>query len=59
MSKENINGVYIPSALLLVGIAIVKKEWIPYAAIFAALVGGYKVYSSGTQERDPNDIRQS
>jgi hypothetical protein len=52
MSKENINGVYIPSALLLVGVAIVKLEWLPYAVIFAAVVGGYKVFagSSGTPE---------
>lgn len=27
--------------------AIVKIEWLPYAAIFAALIGGYKIYSSG------------
>jgi len=46
LSKENINTVYIPSALLIVGIAIVKMEWLPYAAIFAVLVGGYKIYSS-------------
>jgi hypothetical protein len=47
-SKENINGVYIPSALLLVGVAIVKFQWLPYAILFASLVGGYKIFASGT-----------
>jgi hypothetical protein len=39
--------VYIPSALLIVGVAIVKKEWLPYAAVLAAVLGGWKVYSNG------------
>lgn len=47
LSSQNINGVYIPSALLLVGVAIVKAEWLPYAAAFAAIVGGYKVFAGG------------
>lgn len=46
LSKQNINGVYIPSALLIVGIAIVKIQWLPYAAILASLIGGYKIFSS-------------
>lgn len=46
LSKQNINGVYIPSALLIIGVGIVKKEWLPFAAIFVALVGGYKFYAS-------------
>jgi cytochrome-b5 reductase len=32
---------------LIVGVAVVKKEWLPFAAAFAALVGGYKLYASG------------
>ena len=47
LSSQNINGVYIPSVLLLVGIAIIKLEWLPYAAIFASLVGGLKIFMSG------------
>jgi cytochrome-b5 reductase len=29
------------------GIAIIKKEWLPYAAVFVSLAGGYKLYTSG------------
>ena len=47
LSQANINGVYIPSALLILGIAILKKEYVPYAVAFAALVGGYKIYAGG------------
>lgn len=46
LSSQNINGVYIPSALIIVGIAIVKKEWLPYALVVVSLVGGYKVFSN-------------
>ncbi|KAL2434808.1 NADH-cytochrome b5 reductase 1 [Exophiala dermatitidis] len=52
-SKDTINGVYIPSILLLVGVYIVKQEWLPYAAAFAAIVGSIKVFtlSSGRSKR--------
>jgi len=46
-SQANINGVYIPSVLLIVGVAIVKTEYVPYAVAVAALVGGYKIFASG------------
>jgi hypothetical protein len=48
LSSQNINGVYIPSALILVGVAIVKKEWLPYALVVVSLIGGYKVFSNRT-----------
>ncbi|KKY20116.1 putative nadh-cytochrome b5 reductase [Phaeomoniella chlamydospora] len=48
LSARLINGVYIPSALLLVGVFIVKKEWLPYATALAAILGGLKIYNSGT-----------
>jgi cytochrome-b5 reductase len=41
-----VHGVYIPSALLLVGTYIVKSEWLPYAAALALVLGGYKFFSS-------------
>lgn len=46
LSKQNINGVYIPAVLLIIGVGIVKKEWIPFAAVLATLVGGLKIYTS-------------
>jgi len=50
-SQANIVGVYAPSALLVLGVAIVKREWLPYAAIFATLVGSYKIYFSSTSRK--------
>jgi len=47
-SQANINGVYIPSVLLIVGVAIIKTEYVPYAVAVAALVGGYKIFASGS-----------
>lgn len=46
-SQRNITGVYIPSVLLIVGVAVFKKEWLPYAAALAAVLGGYRVFASG------------
>lgn len=46
LSPQYINGVYIPSGLLLVGVAIVKKEWLPYAAVVAVLLGAWKLYNN-------------
>jgi len=46
-SQANINGVYIPSVLLIVGVAIIKREYVPYAVAIAALVGGYKIFAGG------------
>lgn len=53
LSPQYVTGVYIPLALLLVGVAIAKKEWLPFAAIVAAVLGGYKFYSNRelTQKR--------
>lgn len=45
-SPQYINGIYIPSALLIIGCAIVKKEWLPFAVLLAAILSGWKVYSN-------------
>lgn len=44
LSSQYVNGIYIPSGLLLLGIAIVKVEWLPYAAAVAVLLGSWKIY---------------
>ena len=44
LSPQYINGVYIPSGLLLVGCAIVKVEWLPYAVVLALALGTWKIY---------------
>jgi len=46
LSKRYVDGIYIPSALLVVGCLIVKREWVPYAVAVAALLSGYKLWSS-------------
>ena len=46
--SQNVNGVYIPSALIIIGLAIVKKDWLPYALIVVSLLGGYKVFNNRT-----------
>jgi len=50
LSKEYVNGVYIPSGLLIVGCLIVKQEWLPYAVVLALALGGFKIYSSGAKK---------
>ena len=44
LAPEYLHGIYIPSALLLIGTTIVKREWLPFAALFAAAAGAWKVY---------------
>lgn len=48
LSQSYINGVYIPSGLLVVGCLIVKREWLPYAIALALALGGYKVFGMST-----------
>jgi len=48
LSKQNISTVYIPAVILIIGVGLVKKEWIPFAAIVAAAAGGLKLYTSST-----------
>lgn len=45
-SPAFINGIYIPSGLLIVGTAICKTEWVPYAVALALVLGGWKVFQS-------------
>lgn len=46
LSKDFINGVYIPSGLVVFGVLIVKSEWLPYAVVLTALLAGFKVWST-------------
>jgi cytochrome-b5 reductase len=46
LSKQYIDGVYIPSALIIVGTLIVKRAWLPYAVALALALGAWKVYNS-------------
>jgi hypothetical protein len=46
LEAKYVHGVYIPSALLVFGTFIVKKEWLPYAVGLALMLGSYRFYSS-------------
>ena len=47
LSSQIINGVYIPSALLILGVGIIKFEWLPIAVSVSLVLGAWKVYSAG------------
>lgn len=51
LSSQYILGVYVPSAILLVVTALVKRDWIPFAAIIAASLGTWTVYSNRENPR--------
>jgi hypothetical protein len=52
----NVTSVYLPSLILIFGVAIAKQEWVPYAAAFAAVAGGLKIYlASCAQPHHPRD----
>ncbi|KAF2867335.1 hypothetical protein BDV95DRAFT_502705 [Massariosphaeria phaeospora] len=59
MAPQFVHGVYIPSALLLFGTAIVKKEWLPYAVVVTALLAGWKLYDARPRKvLKPNEFQQ-
>lgn len=39
-----LHGIYIPTALLIVGVALVKPYWTPYAIIVAGTLALIKLY---------------
>ena len=47
LSPQFINGVYIPSGLLIFGVGIVKLEWLPFAVAVSLVLGAWKIYSTG------------
>lgn len=54
-SKAYRDGVYIPSALLIFGTAIVKLEWLPYAIAIALALSLYKAWNTRARSvLDPN-----
>lgn len=45
-SKKYVDGIYIPAGLLVVGVAIVKKEWLPYAVLVTLALSAIKFWRS-------------
>ncbi|PSN72185.1 NADH-cytochrome b5 reductase 1 [Corynespora cassiicola Philippines] len=59
LEPQFVHGVYIPSGLLIFGMAIVKKEWLPYAVALAAILGGYKIFTAGSRKvLKPNEFQE-
>jgi cytochrome-b5 reductase len=46
LSKAYINGVYVPSGLLIFGCFIVKREWVPYALAVAVALSSFKIWNN-------------
>ena len=46
LSPQYLHGIYIPAGLLLLGCAIIKMDWLPYAVGLAIVLGFYKVYAN-------------
>jgi len=44
LAPQYVQGVYIPSSLLIVGTMIIKREWVPYAVLLAVALGSWKIY---------------
>lgn len=45
-SKKYVDGIYIPAGLLVVGVAIVKREWLPYAVLVTIALSAIKFWRS-------------
>jgi len=46
LARKYFDGIYIPAGLLIVGTAIVKVEWTPYAILLAIALGSLKFYNN-------------
>jgi cytochrome-b5 reductase len=58
-SRAYIDGIYIPSGLLVFGTLIVKKEWLPYAVALAVALGTFKVWNNSESEFNKNEDSNS
>lgn len=44
LARKYVDGIYIPLGLLVVGTAIVKREWTAYALLLGIVMGSMKYY---------------
>lgn len=45
LARQYIDYIYVPAGLLVVGTAIVKMDWTPYAVLLAIALGVWNYYS--------------
>lgn len=58
VSSEAVNGVLIPSALLIAGTFFVKQEWVPYAVAVAAVLSAFRLLTSRPRKvLDPKEFQ--
>jgi cytochrome-b5 reductase len=48
LARKYIDGIYIPVGLLVVGTAIVKREWTAYALLLGVALGAIKFFNTRT-----------
>lgn len=46
LSPQYINGVYIPSAVLLLGVGVVNWHYLPAVAVVTIMLGVWQVYNN-------------
>ena len=46
LARKYFDGIYIPVGLLVLGTAIVKREWTPYALLLGIALGTLKFFNS-------------
>jgi hypothetical protein len=49
LAPQYITGVYVPSAILIVGTAAFKLQWLPLAIAVCAALGGYQFFTNRTR----------
>ncbi|KAJ9154911.1 NADH-cytochrome b5 reductase [Pleurostoma richardsiae] len=45
LSRKYADGIYIPAGLLVLGTAIIRREWVPYAVLLAIALGSIKFFN--------------
>ncbi|KAJ4419325.1 NADH-cytochrome b5 reductase [Gnomoniopsis sp. IMI 355080] len=57
-SKKYVDGIYIPAGLIVLGTAIVKREWLPYAVVLAIALGAIKFLRTQPKKALKPDVFQ-
>lgn len=55
--KEPLHGIYIPVALMIVGISIINVSYLPYVLVFLALLLGYRI--TNAYSKYENELMES
>ena len=59
LSRKNFDAFYIPMGLLVLGTAIVKTQWTPYAFVVTCLLGAYKFWTLRMSPARPSERRRA